>query len=489
MIFVLFIGLISVRFILENLGIEDYGIYNVVFGVLGILTFFSNSIVDSCQRFFSIEVQNKDFKKLSIYFSYSFFLTLIIGTIFIILSETIGINFVIDTLSFPADRINAVKIIFHISVVGFFFQIITLPFNSLIIAYEKMKVFAYISMIEVILKFIGVLMLFYFSTEKIILYTLFISTISFFVFLIYFIYCRIIFKKVKIAVVNDHIDLKATYTFFSWNMLGSLASVLKNQGTNTVLNIFYGPVLNTARGIAFQLNGVINTFVFNFTQAVKLQIYKYYAESKFDELHELVVKSSKYQFFIVILISYPLLFETEFILNMWLKDFPYSALIFTKLAIILSIVDSLSYSFMAAVLATGKIKIYSILVGSLIILNIPFSYYFLYFDYLPQTTILVSISISIIAFFVRLYFYSKYYTKSKLTVSKDLLIPTILVLLTSLILPYLVITNYESSLLRFIISSLSSIIGVIIFTYLFGIDLEEKIVLKKIIKNYINKLS
>ena len=197
MFFVLFIGLITVRFLLENLGIEDYGIYNVIFGVLGILTFFSNSIVDSCQRFFSIEVQNKDFKKLSVYFSYSFFLTLIIGIIFVVLSETIGINFVTETLTFPEDRINDVKIVFHISVVGFFFQIITLPFNSLILAYEKMKVFAYISITEVILKFIGVLVLFYSSIEKIVLYTIFISTISFFVFIIYFIYCRIKFNKVK----------------------------------------------------------------------------------------------------------------------------------------------------------------------------------------------------------------------------------------------------------------------------------------------------
>ena len=171
MIFVLFIGLITVRFLLENLGIEEYGIYNVIYGVLGILTFFSNSIIDSCQRFFSIEVQNKDFKKLSVYFSYSFFLTLIIGIIFVVLSETIGINFVTETLTFPEERINDVKTIFHISVVGFFFQIITLPFNSLIIAYEKMKVFAYISITEVILKFIGVLILFYSSIEKIVLYT------------------------------------------------------------------------------------------------------------------------------------------------------------------------------------------------------------------------------------------------------------------------------------------------------------------------------
>ena len=488
MIVVLFIGLISVRFLLENLGDVDYGIYNVIFGILGILTFFSNSIVDSCQRFFSIEVQNKDFKKLSVYFSYSFFLTLIIGIIFVVLSETIGINFVTETLTFPEERINDVKTIFHISVVGFFFQIITLPFNSLIIAYEKMKVFAYISITEVILKFIGVLILFYSSIEKIVLYTIFISTISFFVFIIYFIYCRITFNKVKIVHVKDHSDLKKTYTFFSWNMLGSLASVLKNQGTNTVLNVFYGPILNTARGIAFQLNGVINMFVFNFTQAIKLQIYKYYADSKFDELNELVVKSSKYQFFIVILISYPLLFETEFILDLWLKDYPYSAIIFTQLAIMLCIVDSLSYSFMAAVLATGKIKLYSILVGGLIILNIPFSYYFLQYDFPPYIIVVISILISIIAFFVRLYFYSKYYKRSKLKALKAILVPTILVLLFSLIFPYLVLINYQPSILRFIISSFTSIMSVILFTYLFGLKAQEKNILKSIIKNYKIKL-
>ena len=183
MFFIVLIGFISIRFLLENLGAVDYGIYNVIFGFFGILTFFSNSIVDTCQRYFSIEVQNKDFKKLSIYFSYSVFLTLLLGTIFVIFAETIGIDFVAENLTFPPDRNDEVKIVFHILVVGFFIQIITLPFNSLILAYEKINVFAYISVTEVILKLIAVLILFYSPIEKIILYSLFISLISFFIFL------------------------------------------------------------------------------------------------------------------------------------------------------------------------------------------------------------------------------------------------------------------------------------------------------------------
>jgi O-antigen/teichoic acid export membrane protein len=488
MFFVVFIGLISIRFLIENLGIVGYGIYNVIFGFLGILTFFSNAISESCQRFFSIEVQNKDHKKLSVYFSYSIFLTFIAGIIFVVLSETIGINFVTENLTFPADRIHEVKMIFHISVVGFFIQIITLPFNSLILAYEKMKVFAYISITEVILKFIAVLILFYSPIEKIVLYSLFISSISIFVFLIYFIYYRSVFSNVKLVLVKDLLDLKATSTFFSWNLLGSLASVSKNQGTNTLLNMFHGPVLNTARGIGFQLNGVINMFVLNITQAVKLQIYKYYADSKFDKLNDLVVKSSKYQFFVVLLISYPLLFETEFILDLWLKDYPYAAIVFTQLGIILCIVDSLSYSFMAAVIATGKIKLPSIFVSALIMLNIPLSYYFLKYDFLPQIVVLISILISTIAFFVRLYFYAKYYERSKLKVLKAILAPTILVLLCSLILPYLVLIYQEPSMHRLIISLFTCIFSVILFSYLVGLNTEEKNILKRIIKHYKIKL-
>jgi O-antigen/teichoic acid export membrane protein len=488
MFFVVFIGLISVRFLLENLGVVGYGIYDVIFGFLGILTFFSNAISESCQRFFSIEVQNKDYKKLSIYFSYSVFLTFIAGITFVILSETIGINFVTESLTFPAERIHEVKTIFHILVVGFFIQIITLPFNSLILAYEKMTVFAYISITEVILKFIAVLMLFYSPIEKIVLYSLFISSISIFVFLIYFIYCRTVFSNVKLVLVKNLLDSKGMSTFFSWSLLGSLASVSKNQGTNTLLNVFYGPVLNTARGIGFQLNGVINMFVLNITQAVKLQIYKYYADSKFDKLNNLVVKSSKYQFFLVLLISYPLLFETEFILDLWLKDYPYEAIVFTRLGIILCLVDSLSYSFMAAVVATGKMKMPSIFVSALIILNIPLSYYFLKYDFPPQIVVLISILISIIAFFVRLYFYSKYYERLKLKVLKAILTPTILVLLSSLILPYLVLISQEPSVHRLIISLFSCIFSVILFSYLVGLNTGEKNILKHIIKHYWSKL-
>ena len=160
MIFVLFIGLLSVRFLLENLGIIDYGIYNVIFGFLGILTFFSNSIIDSSQRFFSIEVQNKNYNKLSVYFSYSFFLSLAIGIIFIVFSKTFGINFVIKNLTFPLDKIDEIRIIFNILAVGFFIQILTLPFNSLVLAFEKMNIYAYISIAEVLLKLFAVLILY-----------------------------------------------------------------------------------------------------------------------------------------------------------------------------------------------------------------------------------------------------------------------------------------------------------------------------------------
>ena len=488
MIFILFIGLITVRFLLENLGIVDYGIHNVIFGFLGILTFFSNSIIDSCQRFFSIEVQNNDSKQLSVYFSYSIFLTFIVGIIFVVLSETIGINFVNENLKFPRDRINEVNLIYHILVSGFFIQVITLPFNSLILAYEKMKAFAYISIIEVCLKFFAALLLFYSPTEKLVLYALFVSLINFFIFLVYLFYCRYVLANVKVVAITNLSDIKTTSTFFSWNLLGSLASVLKNQGTNTVLNIFHGPILNTARGIGFQLNGVINTFVQNFTQAIKLQIYKYYADSKFNELNDLVVKSSKYQFFIVLLVSYPLLFETEFILNLWLKDYPHSAIVFTQLALILCVVDSLSYSFMAAVLATGRIKLPSIYVSGLIMLNIPISYYLMQNGFSPQVIVIVSIIISIIAFFVRLYFYSRYYEISKLSVTKAILGPALLVLLCSLIFPYLVLLNYEQSLYRFIILSVVSISSVIVFTYMVGLNGQEKNILKGIIKHYKIKL-
>lgn len=488
MFFVLFIGLISFRFLLENLGAVDYGIYNVIFGFLGILTFFSNSIIDSCQRFFAIAIQENNLIKLSNYFTFSLYLTFAIGIIFLFLSELIGIKYVVKNLTFPLDRMNDVKIIFYILTLGFFIQIITLPFNSLILAYEKMKVFTYISITEVFLKLAAALLLFYSSYEKLIVYSLLISLISLLIFFIYLIYCKLVFNKVKINGVIDKSKIKASYNFFSWNLLGSLASVLKNQGTNLILNVFYGPVLNAARGIGFQLNGVINMFVFNITQAVKLQIYKYYADSKLNELNDLVIKSSKYQFYIVLLISYPLLFETKFILDLWLSDYPDSAIIFTQLGLILCIVDSISYSFMAAILASGKIKYPSIIVSLLIMLNIPFSYYFLKHGYFPQIIVLISILISVAAFFARLSFYSKYFNKSKIKVSKAILVPTILVLLPSLILPLIVLITIEPSFNRFLISTVSCIFGVILFSYLIGLDNNEKNIFKDIIKTYGMKL-
>lgn len=484
MLVVLILGLISLRYLLTQLGVHDYGVYNVIFGLLSILMFFSNAIVDSCQRYFSFAIQNKDWIKLNTEFSSIFILTIFLGLGFATAAFTLGFNFAINNLDLSEIDLKRFRLFFNLLTISFFLQLITLPLSSLIISFERMKLYGLLSVLEVFLKFIATILLFYIEADSLILYSGLLLIIYSIVFIIYL---KIILNKhINLVFSIRKKSIQDLFSFFSWNSVGSIASVAKNYGTNTVLNVFWGPILNTARGIAFQLNGVLVMFAQNFTQAVKLEIYKNFADNKIDILKTVVVKSTKYQYYLMLLVSLPLLFETEFILDIWLNNYPEEAIVFTKLAVILCLIDTLSYSLMAAVLATGRIKKYSYSVGILITLNVPISYYFLASGYAPYCVVYISIIVSIFAFLLRLKFYSELYSLNLLEFLHSTIIPASILTLIVLLVPTLVNYYLELSWMRFIISSFLMTLQAAAFIYLFGLDSRDKTYLRETLKlNYI----
>ena len=484
LVVIITIGFITARYVLKNLGIENYGIYNVVFGFMGIFTFFTNSISDTCQRYFSIEIQNDNVEKLNVYFSFLLYLSLFVCIAFASISEVFVLDVVIKNFVFPNERTEDIIQTFRILVLSYIFQIIAIPFCSIILAFEKIHIYALVTISEVVFKFMGSILLIYSPFDRLTTYASLIALVNFTTLIAYYIYCHRSFVKMSIQPFKKALQVKETSKFTSWNLFGSLASVMKTEGTNTLLNLFHGPILNAARGISFQLTSVLNMFALNLSQVVRLQVYKYYADKKFNELNDLVLKSSKFQFFAVLIISLPLLLETKFVLDIWLIDYPDATITFVRLGILVCLIDSLSYSIMAAILATGRIIKYSLTVGGVVLLNLPLSYYFLHLQHTPDVILKIACIVSGLAFFTRLAFYSRFYKKSIRTIVCAILEPTLLVFALASIIPVTVVITYNPSWVRFIATFVLCLSNVIFFVYIFGMNTQERLMIKNLIYTY-----
>jgi O-antigen/teichoic acid export membrane protein len=354
------------------------------------------------QRFITFELGKKDFEKLRKIFSTSITIHVLIAFIVLFFSETIGLWFLNYKLNIPVHRMAAANWVYQFSIFVFILNVINVPYDATIIAYERMNVYAYIGIIEVVLKLIIVFILLWFGFDKLIFYAILVFIVSFIIRIIYIVYCRLNFKECKFHFLWDKQLFKSMASFANWNLLGVFSGLAYNQGVNILLNLFFGPSINAARGIAYQVQGAVNGFVTNFQVAVNPQIIKSYAISDKEYMYSLIFRSSKYSFYLLLILSLPVLIQTEFILKIWLKIVPDYAIIFTKLILIDILIGSLSGPLQTMVQATGKIKKYQIIVSGILILNLPISYLLLSLGKTPQITFVVSIIITIIALLARL---------------------------------------------------------------------------------------
>jgi O-antigen/teichoic acid export membrane protein len=483
MLLIMAVSLFTVRVVLKTLGIVDYGIYNVVGGIVVMFSFFSNTMASASQRFFAFELGRNDIPQLKKTFSLTITIYAIIAVIVLLLAETIGLWFLNTQMVIPAERMEAANWIYQFTVLSFLVTIITIPYNAAIIARENMKVYAYVSIVEVVLKLLIVYILVYFSYDKLKLY----ACLMFFVTcIVTFIYRTICKRKYDECRFQFYWDKGLFYTlmgYSGWNLFGAVAGILNNQGINILLNIFFGPIVNAARAIAYRVNDAVNQFVMNFSTAVRPQITKYYASEEKEKMMKLVYQSSKFSYFLLFLLSMPVLLETNFIFKIWLKETPQYVVLFTRLVIITAMIDSLSYPLMAAAQATGKIKLYQSVVGGTMLLNLPVSYCFLKMGFLPQITMYVAIAFSVICFFLRLYLLKGMVDLSIRDYFNKVLIVILSISLIAYIIPFLITISMNECFRRFIFVS---VIGLIISAgaiYLIGLTKNEKHYILQIIRN------
>lgn len=446
MLIKMLVSLYTSRIVLEYLGITDYGIYNVVGGIVTLFGFIVGPMTISVQRFLSYELgkKTKSQETINTIFSMAIFIHIILSIIICIIAETIGLS-IFHTLQIPSERIDAAKWVLQISIISSCFTVLQIPYTGLIVAYEKMDAYAYISIIEVFLKLLIVFLLPIIPHDALITYAILVLITTVIVQFLYIIYCKTKIKDVQIKRKWDKKMFKDLSSFASWSMLGEIAWSATNQGVNIILGNFFSPVVNAARGITVQILTALNQFVYNFQTAMNPQIIKYYAAKDISSMNNLTLQGIKFSYFLMFAISLPFLFNIELILSIWLKTVPEYTAIFCRLAIIGVLCDTLSNLFATVVKASGKIKYYQITLSLCLFLNLPLSYIFLYLNFSPSVVYIIYIGVSITIIFIRLFFIQRICGLKILTYITNVSIPVIITTFFALIIPtilyYINITN------------------------------------------------
>lgn len=457
MLLVMGVSLFTSRIVLRELGISDYGIYSLVGGIVALFGFFNAAMSSATQRYMSFDI-GKGSERLRKTFSASLTIHAVIAILVLLLAETIGLWYVNYKMVFPVERSFAVNAVYQFSIFSSLLGIIQVPYNALIIARERMNVYAYVSIIEVILKLIIVFMLVYFGNDKLITYAVLTFAVSLVIRIIYQVYCRRQFPESLYRFEYDKEYYRELMNYSGWSLFGNIAAMARGQGINVVLNLFFGTVVNAAYGVSIIVQGAVQGFVSNFQVAVNPQIIKNYAQGDLKAMQLLIFRASKLSFFLLFILSFPIIMNIEYILNLWLSEVPKHTSTFIQLGFIYLLIDSISYSLIIAVQATGKIKQYQIFIGSFIFLSLPLSYVVLKLGGPPESVYYVLITVTLLTLVFRMFFVKKLLDFSPVIFFNNVIAPIIVTCLLVVgaeeLLTHLLISEKATNFIELILLSL-----------------------------------
>lgn len=402
MFFLMFIGLYASRVVLNALGESDFGIYNVVGGVVSMFTIISGALNSAITRFITFEMGKGELSRLNKVYSSAVTIQFLLAFIVVAVAEPVGLWFIKNEMTIEPYRVQAAEYVLHFSLLAFVVNLMSVPQMASITAHEKMSAYALIGLLDGFLRLGVALLIAHSSSDRLVWYSALMAACVLIVRLAYGLYCRINFEECRYRPVFDKALVKEMFSFAGWNFIGVASGVLRDHGGNILVNLFSGPAVNAARGIAVQLNGAVQGFVTNFMTAVNPQITKSYAAGDNDYMLSLVRKSSRMSFYLLLVIILPILFNTEYLVGLWLKEVPAHTVSFVRLFLLLALSESLSNPLVTAAQATGDIRRYQIVVGGIIMLNLPVSYLFLKAGACPEVTVAVAIVISQICLAARL---------------------------------------------------------------------------------------
>lgn len=488
MFLLLLIGLYTSRVILKVLGEDDFGIYNVVAGVVSMFTILTQSLSTAISRFLTFEIGKNNEEKLKNIFSTALCVQLALVVCVLIIAEPIAVWFLNNHLHIPEERMSAANWVLQCVMGIFAVNLLSVPFNAAIIARERIKTFAYVSLLEGGLKLAIAFLLVFSSFDKLKTYAVLMFCVDFGVKMMYVIYCKKNFVECKkISLKYTPSLLKDIGSFAGWNFIGNGVWVLNTQGINILTNMFFNVKVNTARGIAVQVNNAVQQFVNNFTTALNPQITKSYAIGEYSYMRALMYKGSKYSYFLMFIFALPLCLETEQVLDIWLHKVPEYAVIFVRLTFVGAICTVISDSVVRVMYATGKIKRYQIVVGLIGLLDFPLTYFVFKMGCPPWGAYVIYIFIYFVLIFVRLFLVDKLVAIYPKEYIKQVLLKILCISILSAILPFIARYFMPQSFFRLVVVVALSLVSTFVFIYLFGLDRSEKEFFYKKIKALLHK--
>lgn len=489
MLLIMAVSLYTSRVVLNTLGVEDYGIYNVVGGVVTMFAFLNSAMVTSTQRYLTYELGKGDIERLKLVFATSIRIHLIISLAIVLLTETVGLWFFYNKMVIPESRIVAAMWVLQISVITMVIQVMSVPYNSIIVAHEDMGVFALISIAEVILKLAIVYLLLIGNIDKLILYAILIACVQLLIRLFYSFYCERHYEESRSIKLKDKSLMVEMGKFAGWNVWGNLAGMLMSTGVNMLLNVFFGPVVNAARAVAVQVEGALTQFSSNFLMAVNPQITKLYAQGDLKEMHNLLFRSSKFTFFLLLAVSLPVMIETETILTVWLKIVPDYTISFVRLLLVIMLINSTSMPLMTAAAATGNVKKYQSIIGGLLLGIVPVAYLVLRMGGDPNSVYIVYLIILVIAFIARLYIIRPMIQLSIRNYFYRVVLPCSLIFTLSLFLTALIKHVTPEGLVYSAIICLLCVGIALLTSYYIGLTKGERLFVNEKIKEFALKMT
>lgn len=486
MLFTMGVSLYTSRVILDVLGVDDYGLYSVIGGIVVLLTIVSNSMRSATQRFITFELGQGSAKQVSDAFSMCMIAHFIIGIIVIVLGESVGLWYVQTRLNIPEGREAAAMYVYQFSLLTTIVSLIRSPYEASVIAHEKMSFFAYMSIVEVCLKLAIVYILTISQWDKLVFYAILVLLTSLVIFFFYRLFCRKLFDTCNFRFIIKKDYFYKLFSFLGWNLLGASATLGTTQAGNLIINHFLGVAINAAYGVANHVQGAINAFVSNFQVAFTPQIVKLYAQNRLPEFYKLSNGSALLSYYILFLISFPLLVNIDYVLGVWLVDVPMYAGTFCSLLIIYSLIDAIQAPFWIGINASGDIKVYEIWLSALLILNIPFSYFALRWGWEPYWVVVIRVLLNFITAICRcvhvkiqLDFPIKEYL---LNVVLRVLLVTAASIFVWFLIPH---EHLYSTFGGFIIVYIVSVTVIGVFIFLFGLGKSERNLLLSFISRFV----
>lgn len=488
MMVVMAINLFAVRLIIKALGMEDYGIYNVIAGVVTSLSSLIGVLAASTQRFYSIAQGKGEFDKLKIIFSTSIRINFVIVIVLLLLAETIGLWFINKHLIIPASRLAAANWVYQSALISFASIFIQTPFSAAVIAHEDMGIFASISFLECLLKFSSAAVLLFMPFDSLIVYSLLLALTSIIIYGTYYLICRKKYLECHYTPTSDRQLRQEMLSFSGWTLLSSFAGICMYQANTILVNIFFGPLVNASRGIALQINAALSSFTASFLMAVRPPIMKYYAEDNYKGLNILFNISNKFIYYLMLIICVPLYFEMESILDIWLNQNDSQSVLFSRLIIIYSFVLALNNPISYIIQAVGQVKKYCIYVEIFTIACMPLTYILFWQGYSAAYTFVAMIVCVVLSHIVRIIFLKKSYRYFSIyEYIVNFLARGLFVSILVVIIILYAKSHIPVGISRIIIVSILTCLITILLAYQIGLSKLEKIQIKETIRNKIKR--